>query len=309
MNDYQFFKQTIAFLHESLDFVHKDVVYGIGWSNGGFMVTYAAELFRSIVPYAGYQYHLEDIDFNKYYKEGVGSSSADEKESFLLTGLFQHHSLNDRVVRYNGCCKDESCCCGITADQCISAEHNFDEWGKRINQCDNDSPIIDQRDDMKGFTCHTMINCHANTTLCVYDHNGHFHDGFPMKEEVGHFLSADMCSLSTSVWSRFEMTCKCMNYESTKLFCLQLANDDRSLLELRKQVVAKQVHSSEAIQNANDGNQLIDHTFFGKIIMILVFAGSITMIFRKRMIRKFNQVRGWEKVGMSENEIELSSTL
>jgi len=98
LNDVGFFSQIIDQLDESLDYVRKDLVYATGWSNGGYMVTYSAYLFKSIAPIAGYQYG--DII-------SINNNSS--------TGLFQHHSLNDPLVSFEGCCKNPSmqeCCCG-----------------------------------------------------------------------------------------------------------------------------------------------------------------------------------------------------
>ena len=369
INDYHFLQQLIEHLHTSHDFIHKDVVYGIGWSNGGYMVTYAAQLFRTVVPISGYQYHLEDINFRHFDNQKEEQKEDEDKgqkgeidiasmatttttatNEYLFTGLFQHHSLNDPIVQYEGCCKDGSCCCGIYTDQCVSAESSFREWGKRINQCEmnrnkysyddsSSSTTTTTTTTTRGIKCQTMMNCHTNTTLCTYEKEGHFRNfptAFPMYEEVGHFISRDLCSLSQSIWRTNEKKCSCndgdSNYDDNdhRMFCLQLSKDDRSLFDLRKHRPSipqqQQHHTMDEIHVVQDNIGMDDYkydnevmmygpiTLFGINIMIsvgIIVVGLIVLIlYRKRIQSSRKRGKGWEQVAMNDDkEIELSSAL
>lgn len=213
LDDVGFFAQIIDQVDESLDYVRKDMVYAVGWSNGGYMITYSAHLFRSISPIAGYQY------------DDIVSLNANSS-----TGLFQHHSLNDPVVRFEGCCTNpllKSCCCGISnegAGQCTSVDQAFDIWARKVNQCSGVTTTL--KDDKRGIECRSGDDCISNSTLCVYNNAGHFGKGsfsvaFPMFEEVGDFFARDACLLNKGRWSNKVCTCSddSIDNQGNGLYC------------------------------------------------------------------------------------------
>lgn len=113
INDVGFVSEILNHLtgmgHSDIDLhglVKRNFVYGIGWSNGAYFVSYAAGIFRSIAPIAGHIYNLEsDLPLSKFQDEDIN------------VGLFLHHSINDPVVQFTGCCRDKSmpqCCCNIS---------------------------------------------------------------------------------------------------------------------------------------------------------------------------------------------------
>lgn len=218
LNDSGFLQLILDQIMERSMHARRDMVYGLGWSNGAYMVSLMAHMFRSIVPIAGYQY--EDIEIN------TGN---------VPTGIFQHHSLNDPVVRYGGCCmvdanKDAdyytianataknktnktSCCCGIQSDQCHSVDATFDIWTKEVNQCTSGTTTV-YKDIKRGIECRSGNGCSANTTLCVYENKKHFGSpsfsrAFPMFKEVGHFFARDACFLNGGVWDMEQKFCVC----------------------------------------------------------------------------------------------------
>jgi len=234
LDDVMFFNRIIDDLDESFDFVNKDMTYGVGWSNGAFMVTYAAHLFRSVAPIAGYQY-VDIVQLN-------GGTPR---------GLFQHHSLNDDTVLYKGCSNSttEKCCCGIpeeTGDQDTSVDQAFDIWASDVNRCTSHTTTsyIDKRG---GIECRSRVGCSSNTTLCVHKNSGHFNTnlngsftiGFPMFEEVGDFFARDACFLNAGQWESGNKKCTCANGDddqSSLFYCSGLTtttkhNPDRSAIE------------------------------------------------------------------------------
>jgi hypothetical protein len=124
-----------------------------------------------------------------------------------------HHSLDDYVVRYNGCCRLSNistttsatatatattnantttiqstvipeggeCCCGISerrgALPCVSAPDVTTAWLQH-NGC---SPFSEMRNSYQltrpGYTvnCRTGVGCKHNTTLCTYGNARHVH--------------------------------------------------------------------------------------------------------------------------------------
>ncbi len=229
LNDAGFFARIIDNIDESFDFVSRGMVYGAGWSNGGYMVTYAAHLFRSISPIAGYQYG--DI-------EAINHGSP--------TGLFQHHSLNDQYVSFNGCCSNttmKKCCCGISeegGDQCTSADQAFEDWASKVNGCSGSATTtyIDKR---RGVECRSADGCNSNTTLCVYKQSDHFNrgsfsKGFPMFNEVGDFFARDACLMNEGKWNSESKTCSCANKQSSWIYC---SGETNSLLGVEESFGSK----------------------------------------------------------------------
>ena len=40
------------------------------------------------------------------------------------TAIYMHHSTTDKMVKYNGCCRDQHCCCGIHTKSVSTALHS-----------------------------------------------------------------------------------------------------------------------------------------------------------------------------------------
>lgn len=191
--------------------VSKDVVYGMGWSNGGYMVTYAAGLFRAIAPISGHVYNVQEDIFPVI---AAGDTTK---------AIFMHHSVDDPSVRMTGCCTDPSmpqCCCGISQhgpDKCISAEGVLQSWAVEVNGClDSSSMSVSMEDTDKGITCHTINadGCRSNATICIHAHDGHFNNPsfeakFTMNDEVGSFFAREACSTNGGTWSADARTCEC----------------------------------------------------------------------------------------------------
>jgi poly(3-hydroxybutyrate) depolymerase len=172
-------------------------VYAVGWSNGGYMVVYAAELFRAVAPISGYQYDHFAVDHP--------------------VGLFLHHAADDPMVQATGCCTDPTmpkCCCGISEaspDTCLSASGFVEQFGVAMNGCSPDSwnEII-----IRGVTCYTGSGCQRNTTYCVHPEGQHFNRpsveiGFPMRGDIMDFFARDSCQISGSPWDADKLQCAC----------------------------------------------------------------------------------------------------
>ncbi len=231
VDDVGFFNSIIDHLdaNPSFDFIDRRLSYGVGWSNGGYMVTYAARLFRAIAPIAGYQYG--DGDMNSDETDKITGDDLPSLAGHTATGIFQHHSINDQYVNFNGCCMAEgrtgSCCCGISemsGGQCISVTEGWDDWATNVNHCIGSTTTYQVDDET---TCYYGGSCQANTTLCVYDNKGHFNRpsfsrAFPMFDEIGHFFARDACSLRGGVWNIAEKNCKCQETSgvNTNTYCL-----------------------------------------------------------------------------------------
>ena len=241
-------------LHHSL--FSKDALYAVGWSNGGYMVTYAADLFRGIAPIAGHQYNVMDFPKNP-------------------TSIFMHHGSDDTFVRPTGCCKDPSfdqCCCGISmqAQECTNVMEVFDQWAKQVNRCtkntntngkiknihdETNDAIRDIQSEMQqvetdihhiykqsdGIHVHQNSNitcflakgaCEAHTEYCIHDKKGHFNrpsleKAFPMMDDIAHFFAKDACSINHGIWSKSLRKCTCSTKKSHNMigtYCLLPSN-------------------------------------------------------------------------------------
>jgi len=293
LNDTRFLELIRDEVADRSNRVDKDMVYGIGWSNGGYMVTYAAHLFRSIVPIAGYQY--ENI------KEIAGNSPR---------GIFQHHSLNDQFVQFDGCCTDSTkkkCCCGISEaspEQCNSVDATFDDWAKQVNQCTSTTTVF--KDIVKGIECRSGNGCVANSTLCVYENSKHFNmpsfsRAFPMFEEVGHFLARDACSANGGRWEMDEKSCTCDKVPGDRqsgLYCSSIG--DKSYAGMSHQI-DQEANASSGIQEA-----LVE---WFVLATVALFAGAIILHWRKNgrtsMYKKEDE---WKRLSTSEpTDVELTS--
>jgi poly(3-hydroxybutyrate) depolymerase len=197
VDDVGFLTGIITELSAQHSFISPEITYAIGWSNGGYMVMYAAHLFRAIAPISGFQ---------------VDPLMAPLERP---TALFLHHAVDDRFVRINGCCTDSSmpkCCCDLSSfvDQCSSAQDKFREWSQQINRCqNNDDSMVQTTISNNDVTCMTTSGsgCQANTTFCTHQHGGHFNGGggfsraFPMTLEIAEFFARDACSIHGGTWS------------------------------------------------------------------------------------------------------------
>lgn len=109
------------------------------------MATLAAatmpDLFRAIVPISGYQYDLGAIT-------PAGGSVASRR----AVPMFMHHSRDDPMVRFGGCCaaQEGECCCGISNrgpsdGKCTGADAGFREWARDVNGCGGDGVSMQTR--------------------------------------------------------------------------------------------------------------------------------------------------------------------
>eukprot|EP00546_Thalassionema_frauenfeldii_P011682 CAMPEP_0178926168 /NCGR_PEP_ID=MMETSP0786-20121207/18361_1 /TAXON_ID=186022 /ORGANISM="Thalassionema frauenfeldii, Strain CCMP 1798" /LENGTH=345 /DNA_ID=CAMNT_0020601217 /DNA_START=284 /DNA_END=1318 /DNA_ORIENTATION=- len=194
--------------------ISRDLVYGMGWSNGGYMVMAAAKLFRAIAPISGFQ---------------VGDELLPSKEK--PTGLFMHHADDDRNVRITGCCDDinmPQCCCSLSQNEeaCISASQKFETFGNLVNGCSNggtdDIVITHDYGDGNIVHCTSLSNCKANTTFCRHNRGGHFNKpsfdtGFTMSSSIADFFANDACTASGGQWTN--EACACLSSSTTGTYC------------------------------------------------------------------------------------------
>jgi len=190
VDDVQFFRAIIQDLQEEFpNLVSPDWVYGMGWSNGGYMVSYAAHLFRGIAPVSGYE--INDLSIER------------------PTAIFLNHAKDDPFVQSTGCCTDPTmphCCCGLSNgpyDQCTSVDGQLLLWAEK-NQCNGKQqqaavPKTTISHPKLNVTCHMFQDCQVNTTYCLhYGPVGHFnHHGFentfPWSVEIVEFFATHMC--------------------------------------------------------------------------------------------------------------------
>ncbi|KAL3935459.1 MAG: hypothetical protein SGBAC_009019 [Bacillariaceae sp.] len=217
VDDVAFFQDVIHDIDDEFDFVSKDIVYGFGHKNGGFMIARAANLFRAIAPVAGYH-----VDLPKLHKP---------------VGLFLHHGVNDKSARITGCCaatledeerKNEQCSGGVEnlLDTCTSAQDFVEHFGKHVNHCSRGKPEMTFEDEKRKIKCYQQSNCKANTTMCIHENGNDFNpvkDRFPMTMEVADFFARDACFLSKgSAWVADDRTpeCVCKDENSTAIYCM-----------------------------------------------------------------------------------------
>eukprot|EP00934_Nitzschia_sp_Nitz4_P003721 Nitzschia sp. Nitz4//scaffold314_size20990//43//1341//NITZ4_008626-RA/size20990-processed-gene-0.15-mRNA-1//-1//CDS//3329547455//3711//frame0 len=231
IDDIGFFQAIIDDLAQILPgLVSPDLVYGMGWSNGGYMVTAAARLFRAIAPVSGYQLNWETLKVDR------------------PTGVFFHHSVDDNMVRITGCCTDPtmpSCCCQLSnfQDQCIALQDRGEQWATRINACstqtsvtvfqsETQQPPTWESSSSSQITCTTYEQCSVNTTLCVYDTgSGHFNRHgfqieFPMNRAIADFFARDACErFGGGQWSPEQRRCSCDKGDQNHHYCMDSASD------------------------------------------------------------------------------------
>lgn len=323
IDDVGFLTQIIEDLDESFRFIKKTMTYGVGWSNGAFMVTYASHLFRAVSPISGYMYEYNDILDDDY--DVVDSSRSRPK------GLFQHHSLNDRMVSYNGCCDKSKCCCGISSSsgnnnnqQCTSVDQAFEYWNER-NKCSGDVTTT-YTDKERGIECRAGVGCASNTTMCVYEHSGHFNSGsfsrsFPMFQEVGEFFARDACSMNQGQWDTIHTQCDCdddggtnnnaQQSQSSLSYCSAVTSTSTSTENINS--LDSSLLESSAVSSSSSTNMMLGTT--GTVIVTVV---TITFLCRRYLLTKkiwtfitgnSKERRGdWERVPSDEEattEIEL----
>ena len=226
IDDVGFFDAIIQkLLDEFPRLVSPNLTYAMGWSNGGYMVTYAAHLFRAIAPISGNHIELDKRPISKLSRP---------------TGLFLHHSKDDTMVRITGCCQDSTmptCCCGISniIEECTSTQDVVASWAASINGCPknlqpqilysvpddvtcynyDDASVVESKGAADAPPPHDGT-CRANTTYCIYENRGHFNrkgsfpQAFPMSRDIANFFARDACSISgQGSWDPHERTCAC----------------------------------------------------------------------------------------------------
>ena len=221
LDDIGFIAKIQSRLSEEYAFVNPTISYAIGWSNGGFFVMHGSTLFRGIAPVSG---NIAEIGF-ELKKDALSDGKA----------LFLHHGMDDHFVQPTGCCNDPNfpkCCCGIVANTCTSVFDVARSWATEVNGCPNDESLLSETsytNDEKGIQCQTSSNCKANTTICMYEHSGHFNTGpfhiaFLMASEVMNFFARDACQVNDGSWNSIEKTCSCGS-TFTGPFCLNEIED------------------------------------------------------------------------------------
>lgn len=216
LDDVGFLSNIQSALSNEFTFINPQFTYATGWSNGGFMVMHASELFRGIAPISGFIAGIES-----------------ELKSGDISGgkpLFIHQGMDDPFVRPTGCCHDPNlpkCCCNIAADTCTDVMDVARNWAVEVNECKNDKTLLNETsytDTDEGIRCLTSSNCNANTTICTYEHSGHFNRpsfdrAFPMANEVVNFFARDACEVNDGRWNSVDKTCSCVT-EISGPFCL-----------------------------------------------------------------------------------------
>lgn len=123
-------------------------VVGMGFSNGGYMVSKASHVFDAISPWGGHTTHLN---------------------TSRPTPITMHHGLRDSVVKPMGCCKNAGCCCAIDArsDACVAFFGVFERW-LRVNRCAGSRTVESEH-----ATCRAGVGCRANTSACLHTRMAH----------------------------------------------------------------------------------------------------------------------------------------
>jgi poly(3-hydroxybutyrate) depolymerase len=289
VDDVGFLTAIISELSAQYAFISPEITYAMGWSNGGYMVMYAAHLFRAIAPISGFQ--------------------VDPKVPLVRpTPLFMHHAVDDSFVRITGCCTDSSmptCCCGISSflEQCSSAEDKFREWSQQINHCQNDdNNMVQTTISNKDVTCITSSGhgCQANTTFCTHQHGGHFNSpsfsgAFPMTLDIAEFFARDACSIHGGTWSGSSSSSS--STSDTRCACPPNRKGDYCLVRSEEKV--DKHHEAFPVDASIDGNNTIVNglgMFF--IIGIFLVAGSLLFLIKSRQRKR--RYHGFGKVSTVE---------
>jgi hypothetical protein len=290
-----------------LPMVNLEAVYGVGFSNGGYMVTYATDLFRAVAPYSGHQYEVP-----------IKSKPV---------SLFMHHALDDRMVLDAGCCTDPSmpkCCCNISPKSpqtCTSSEKIFRDWSLQlglnagcssipITGTDGDDFITPSDWQEEGILCHTaeFSNCEigtttqqpVNATFCQYSHGGHHLSkmSISMKEQFGLFFAKDACEVyGGGIWNDREKACSCNGIQYNGIYC---------------------VHHGKTFTNMNssESQQIPTVRKSPRDIFILAVTSSFIiylLIFIRRYMKGnklqffcYQKKHKWTKVSTSDEEFDVS---
>lgn len=283
VDDVGFLQQVLEELATDLPFVNADLAYAVGWSNGGYMVTRAAGLFRAVAPIAGHVYG----DMSRY----INASRP--------TAFFMHHGAEDDMVRISGCCSDPSkpqCCCGISQVEqvCRSAQQVFMNWA-HLNECE-DGVQETHIDIERGLVCMTGLGCTVNSTLCIYEDEGHH---LPFQYDlIGDFFAKDACEKAGGgEWSHSEQQCICPGKIMGK-YCLYNHKLPIGMTELGQEKMSVS-HEKKSV-----------HAFIGLTFLVLAFVLIAAALHR---VQQWMRYRGFSPVAMTENDndvdVELSNVL
>lgn len=279
LDDVGFISNIQSTLGDKYAFVKPQFTYATGWSNGGFMVMHASELFRGIAPIAGF---IAGINRGDMTSGGGGKP------------LFIHQGMDDPFVRPTGCCDDPNlpkCCCNIAADTCTGAIDVTRNWAVEVNGCPNDEKLLVETSYTNvelGIRCLTSSNCMANTTICTYERSGHFNKpsfekAFPMASDVMNFFARDACEVNDGKWNGIDRTCLC-NTKFSGPFCL------------------------DAVATRSTGTTSTSRVFATIIVLImLVLAVSFVMIQKLRRHGRKNERGG--KYTKVEYDIEIANQI
>ena len=151
-------------------------IFVTGFSNGGFMASHLVSLagksqtrWAAVATMAGHEYSVSRTQ---------------------PLPVSMHHCATDHVVNASGCCLEggqPTCCCGIVADQCVSAAALHSAWFV-TNQCTS----MRRKSGAAGSQCLVGVGCAAETSLCLYYgcHHAQWSHSFPATGEVMRFFSS-----------------------------------------------------------------------------------------------------------------------
>jgi len=211
IDDMGFVLKAVTTIQRLLGPLSSSAVFATGWSNGGFLATALGMMkdtpFKGVAPISGYQY-------------------SGFKEVPHVMPIFMHHSRDDPLVRYSGCCTNTTsseCCCGISqhgGDTCVDATSASLQWATHINGCSEASIEIFKEQVKDGVHCIAYTDCQARSTLCSYDEYGHFNSmaPFPMDIDVGIFFIREACEMN-GTWNNTQKVCTCPQ-EVSGTYCL-----------------------------------------------------------------------------------------
>ena len=304
VDDVGFLTALIATLSvQYSSFVSPEITYAMGWSNGGYMVNYAAHLFRAIAPISGFQ-----VDSFK--------PTLDRP-----TGLFLHHAQDDTFVRIEGCCTDSSmpkCCCDLSTfvDQCHSAHDKFMEWSHQINHCSTDSLVVTTTISNHDVTCLTASGsgCRSNTTFCTHQHGGHFNQGgfaraFPMTLEIAEFFARDACSIHGGTWLSSSSLSSNTNANANANANVNTSTSGRCVCPPNRKgtfCLAGSIEEQVVVikeQQQEDNNSIIANAGLSMYFIMGIFLVAGSMLFlvtRSRLLKNERRYHGFGKVSTVE---------
>jgi poly(3-hydroxybutyrate) depolymerase len=279
VDDIGFFKQILEELRQIYSFISPQHVYAMGWSNGGYMASHAANLFQAIVPVSGYQ--IESLPQKP-------------------TAIWLHHATDDTFVRPTGCCTDTTmppCCCQLSQafDTCTSVEQQMQVWAKH-NACNFDmAPTTTEHSDLQ-VTCYVYQECKATTRYCLHAGNvGHFNRGgfqkmFPFSQEIVSFFAEHMCLKNNGVWNGATCTCPDSNPEGP--YCVAQAQS------------SSQNQSLQTPPTSQDTWQGTPFTAALIAMTLLACLLAATLVWRgRRTTRRTSTSQAYEPIARSEMEL------